>query len=159
MEYDPDGSQWDHVDRQETPGRWFEERSHIRNDPGTLGLNSDERVVLFVPGMIMTIAHPDWPEDTKFVRVFAPLSPHTSGASRSCESCHRSSVALGLGQGELTEQAGEMHFEPTHELLQDSLPLDAWTNIESSLGGATPLEGQRPLNREEKNTVLGAPLP
>ena len=158
MEYDDDATQWDHVDREATPGRWREERANIRNDLGTLGVNEVDRIELFVPGMIMTIAHPDW-ADTGFVRVFAPLSPHTIGASRSCESCHRSSEALGLGQGQLGELEDRIGFEPTHELLQDGLPLDAWTNIDASRGGATPLDGQRPLNAEEIRSVLGAPLP
>lgn len=158
MEYDSDGSQWDHVDRQVTPGRWREERSNIRNDLGSLGVSENGQIALFVPGMVMTVDHPDW-TDQKFVRVFAPLSPHTTGASRSCKSCHRSSVALGLGQGELVERNGDVHFEPAHDLLQDGLPLDAWTDIERSLGGATPLENQRPLNVGEMKTVLGVQLP
>jgi hypothetical protein len=163
MEYDPQGTQWDHVERKETPGRWQQEQSHIRNDLGSLGVTEDNRIALFVPGMTMTVTHPDWPEETsgntKFVRVFAPLSPHTTGASRSCASCHRSSAALGLGQGELVERGDDIDFEPLHDALRDGLPLDAWTNIGRSLGGATPLEDQRPLNSEEMKAVLDVQLP
>ena len=158
MEYDTEGTQWDHVDRKETPGRWYQERSHVRNNLGSLGVSEDYRIALFVPGMVMTVDHPDW-ASTRFVRVFAPLSPHTTGASRSCESCHRSSVALGLGQGELTRQGSKIHFEAAHDSLQDGLPLDAWTNIDRSLGGATPLPNQRPLSVEEMKAVLDAQLP
>jgi hypothetical protein len=158
MEYDADGSQWDHVEKAVTPGRWNERRCHIRNEPGTLGVNDQNRIEVFVPGMVMTVAHPDWSEE-KFVRMFAPLSPHTTGESRTCKSCHRSSVALGLGEGEITERAGEFHFEPTRELLQDGLPADAWTNIERSLGGDSPVPGHRPLGADEMKTVLEATLP
>ncbi|MGI9225841.1 MAG: hypothetical protein ACR2QX_15260 [Woeseiaceae bacterium] len=153
MDYDADGSQWDHVERAVTAGRWNERRWHIRNEPGTLGVNDDGRIELFVPGMIMTIAHPDLDVD-KFLRVFAPLSPHTTGQSRSCESCHRSSVALGLGEGEFTDHDGEVHFQPVNDPLQDGLPADAWTNLERSLGGDTPVPGHRPLSRDEMNAII-----
>ena len=158
MEYDADGSQWDHVEQAVTAGRWNQRRWNIRNKPGTLGVNARNRIELFVPGMVMTVAHPDWNDD-KFVRMFAPLSPHTTGESRDCESCHRSSVALGLGQGEFTEHAREMRFEPTHELLEDGLPADAWTNLERSLGGDSPVPGHRPLSSDEMKAVLEATLP
>ena len=157
MEYDPDGEQWDHVERAVTPGRWSNERWHVRNELPALGVNEDNRIELFVPGMVMTVEHPDW-EEQKFVRMFAPLSPHTSGKSRTCESCHRSSVALGLGQGQLTIEADEHVFTPTNQILQDGLPADAWTNIGNSLGGRAPSTGQRPLDKAEIEAILNAPI-
>lgn len=158
MEYDADGSQWDHIEGRETAGRWHEQRSDFRNEPGALGINADNRIELFVPGMIMTLAHPDW-DDRKFLRVFAPISPHTTGAARSCESCHRSSVALGLGQGTIDYRDNEIHFAPKYPSLQDGLPADAWTNVDGTLGGQAPRDGQRPFNKEEMETVLTAPIP
>lgn len=155
MEYDTDGEQWDHVERALTPGRWSNERWHVNNALPALGVNTEDEIELFVPGMIMSVAHPDF-EEEKFVRMFAPLSPHTTGKSRSCESCHRSSEALGLGQGELTESAGELLFQPNHDLLRDGLPADAWTNIDNSLGGRTPVHGQRPLNQSEMKAIRNA---
>jgi hypothetical protein len=157
MEYDAEGTQWDHVEQSETAGRWNEQRSNVRNELGTLGVNEYDRIELFVPGMIMTVAHPDWRKD-KFIRVFAALSPHTTGKSRTCESCHRSSEALGLGQGEVVERSGKKHFIPLHGRRQDGLPSDAWTNLDGSLGGQTPLDGQRPLDKEEIEAILDAPL-
>lgn len=158
MSYDEQGSQWDHVERKETPGRWHEQRSEIHNGLAALGVNQLERIELFVPGMIMSLVHPDWEED-KFVRVFAPLSPHTSGASRSCESCHRSSSALGLGEGDIVQDGDGFHFTPHGEILPDGLSLDAWTDLHGKLGGGTPVQGQRPLSKEEMEAVLSAPLP
>jgi hypothetical protein len=157
MEYDVDGSQWDHVDKAVTPGRWKEQRWDVRNTPGPLGVNEDGHIEAFIPGMIMTVSHPDWNDD-KFLRVFAPLSPHTTGAARSCESCHRSTMSVGLGEGEIVERSGELHFLPAHESLLDGLPKDAWTNLDGSLGGDTPLPGQRPLDANEIEAVLSAPL-
>jgi hypothetical protein len=92
--------------------------------------------------MIMTVDHPARDAAT-FVRQFAPLSPHTTGASRSCESCHRSGKTLGLGDG---------------DALQDGLPADAWTNRDNSLGGQAPLPGQRPFTPAEMRSILEADL-
>jgi hypothetical protein len=158
MEYDPGGEQWDHAERAITPGRWSDDRWHVNNALPALGVNDDDQIELFVPGMIMTVAHPDL-EEEKFVRVFAPLSPHTTGRSRSCESCHRSSEALGLGRGRLTRKAGETVFDPANVLLRDGLPADAWTNIGNTLGGDTPSPEQRPLNEIEMDAVLDASMP
>ena len=105
----------------------------------------------------MTVAHPSW-EKEKFVRLFAALSPHTSGEPRSCESCHRSSAALGLGRGEISLTGGELRFEPAGDILQDGLPADAWTNIGNTLGGRAPVAGQRPLNEAEMRRILEAEL-
>jgi hypothetical protein len=157
MEYDGQGEQWDHIEGKPTPGRWHETRSDIRNGLGVLGINEQGRIDLFTPGMIMTLAHPDW-EQEKFLRVFAPLSPHTTGKARSCESCHRSTEALGLGAGALEAKDGRLEFTPAHEKLQDGLPLDAWIDLEGG-GGATPRPGLRSLSRDEIETIHRAPLP
>ena len=157
MEYDEDGEQWDHVERRVTPGRWSDRRWDVRNALPPLGVNANGRIEVFVPGMIMTVTHPSWEHD-RFVREFAPLSPHTTGKSRSCESCHRSSEALGLGQGELRIADGEMQFIPARDLLADGLPADAWTNIGNTLGGRAPLPGQRPLDAAEMKRVFSAEL-
>ena len=140
MEYDPAGEQWDHVARAATPGRWTDRFGYADNGLPALGVNAKNRIEPFVPGMIMTIEHPAW-DAAKFVRQFAPLSPHTTGPSRSCESCHRSGKALGLGDG---------------DILQDGLPAEAWTNIDNSLGGETPLPGQRPFTPAEMRAIREA---
>ena len=142
MDYDENGEQWDHVEQKLTAGRWSDRRWDVRNTLPALGVNAAGRIEAFVPGMIMTLAHPSW-DDEKFVRMFAPLSPHTTGKARSCESCHRSSRALGLGAGDLAGGGHDFSFTPLHDLLQDALPSDAWTSADSSLGGATPVPGQR----------------
>ena len=157
MEYDADGRQWDHIEQRETAGRWQERRSDFHNEPGALGVTEDGRIELFIPGMIMTLVHPDWDEE-KFVRAFAPISPHTIGAARSCASCHRSSVALGLGQGEIALRDGEIQFTPSRSLSQDGLPEDAWTSIDGSRGGTAARDGHRPLSEDEMKAVLAAPL-
>lgn len=157
MEYDADGEQWDHVERRITPGQWSDRRWDVRNTLPALGVNADGRIDVVVPGMVMTVAHPDW-EREKFIRVFAPLSPHTTGKSRSCESCHRSSEALGLGQGELHFVDGELQFTPARDRRRDGLPADAWTNIGNTLGGRAVRTGQRPLSELEMRRIFSAEL-
>jgi hypothetical protein len=157
MEYDADGEQWDHVERKVTAGQWSDRRWDVRNTLPPLGVNASGRIEAFVPGMIMTVAHPSW-EEEKFVRLFAPLSPHTTGKSRSCESCHRSSEALGLGQGELRLVDGELQFVPAHDNLRDGLPADAWTNIGSTLGGRALLPGQKPFTKEEMKKIFSTDI-
>ena len=142
MRFDPAGEQWDHVDRAMTPGRWSNRFRHADNGLPALGVNADDRIEPFVPGMIMTVEHPAR-DKALFVRRFAPLSPHTSGASRSCESCHRSDRALGLGNG---------------DELQDGLPADAWTNSDGSLGGRAPMPGQRPFTAAEMRSIREADI-
>ncbi len=157
MEYDAEGEQWDYIEQAVTPGLWRDRRWDVRNSLPALGVNAEGRVEAFVPGMIMTIAHPSW-RDERFVRMFAPLSPHTTGRSRSCESCHRSSEALGLGRGELVIRDGALLFVPSGELLRDGLPADAWTDISNSRGGRAPLPGQRPFTPEEMERVFRAEI-
>ena len=157
MDFDPDGEQWDHIDKAVTPGRWTDRFWHAENGLPALGVNEWNEVEPFVPGMIMTVAHPAW-DTAKFVRRFAPLSPHTTGASRSCESCHRSSRALGLGTGDIAGDGHGVSFSPRHDLLQDGLPADAWTNTDNSRGGSTPMPGQRPFNPAEMQRILDADI-
>ncbi|MBT8104141.1 MAG: hypothetical protein HKP05_00770 [Woeseiaceae bacterium] len=158
MEYDADGEQWDHIAQEVTPGRWSDTRWNVRNVLPALGVNADGMIEPFVPGMIMTTAHPGW-DEVRFVRLFAPLSPHTTGASRSCASCHRSSEALGLGPGELTWRQGALSFAPSaNEAMPDGLPPEAWTNLGNTRGGRAPLAGQRPFDENEMKRIFGAEI-
>ena len=157
MDYDENGEQWDHVEQQITAGRWSDRRWDVRNTLPALGVNAEGRIEAFVPGMIMTVAHPSWEQD-KFVRMFAPLSPHTTGRSRSCESCHRSSVALGLGEGALSIEGDKLEFTPSRAALQDGLPADAWTDVGTTSGGRAPVPGQRPFSEDEMKRIFGAEL-
>ena len=157
MDYDENGEQWDHVEQKITAGRWSDRRWDVRNALPALGVNAEGRIEAFVPGMIMTVAHPSWDKD-RFVRMFAPLSPHTTGKSRSCESCHRSSVALGLGEGLLSIRGDKLEFMPSRVLLQDGLPADAWTDVGNTRGGRAPFPRQRPFTEDEMKRIFGAEL-
>ncbi len=155
LSYDPEDRQWDHVEGRILPGRWSEVRWAVESGAPTLGVNGHNRITPFVPGMIFTADHPDW-EEPRFARLFAPLSPHTTGSSRACVSCHRSSLALGLGKGILEHRAGEWVFHPDQPLLQDGLPADAWTTIDGSATGKSTRPGSRPYTPEDITRILNA---
>jgi hypothetical protein len=154
-EYDPQATQKDHLLNKQTEGRWKEQRWDVRSDLPPLGVTKDDVIKPFVPGMIMTIAHPDWPTD-KFRRRFAPSEPHTTGKSRSCESCHRSSIALGLGQGTFKKTGNEWTFIATEKSLEDGLAADAWTALEQATTDQPVSAGSRPFNHSEILRILDA---
>jgi predicted CXXCH cytochrome family protein len=158
LDYNASEPQYDHIAGQDTAGRWSSQRSDIHNDLPPMGVNASNRIVAVVPGMIKTITHPDQPEP-RFARRFAEIEPHTTGPSRSCVSCHRSSTALGLGEGKLQlAEDGRIQFKPVRTLLDDGLPADAWTSLERSARnrGSTTL---RPFSSQEMGRILAVPMP
>lgn len=150
--------QWDHVERRATQGRWQQKRWDFRHDLPTLGVTADNRVSPFIPGMIFTIDHPQW-EQTKFRRLFASISPHTVGKSRSCESCHRAPLALGLGQGHLLTLHGKRGFKSRRDALVDGLPADAWTEWDAPRPGVGTRDGERSFSSNEIKRVLNVEIP
>jgi hypothetical protein len=127
--YDPGETQWDHVAHAETAGAWHEQRWDIRNLPPVLGHTADGRIGPFVPGMIMTIDHPELPGE-RLIRRFAPLHPHTTGKPRDCAGCHHDAFSLGLGSGTLSDDGTQLRFVPQGPARRDGLPADAWTSLE-----------------------------
>ncbi len=157
IEYDPNGIQKDHLLQKKTPGRWKEQRWDVRSGLPPLGISADNTIRPFVPGMIMSIKHPDW-KDQKFIRQFASTAPHTTGKSRSCYSCHRSSTALGLGLGKLGKSAKQWAFTATHKTLADGLPTDAWSHFNGVDTGFSSETGSRPFKRDEMLKILETPI-
>jgi predicted CXXCH cytochrome family protein len=157
LHYDEAGEQYDHADRTITAGIWKEKRSNLTNGLPPLGVNADNRIVPVIPGMIMEITHPDWPEP-RFVRRFQAIEPHTTGAARGCASCHRSSTALGLGQGHLQRNGEQWTFSPEMEILQDGLAADAWTRIGHTAEPIEPM-ATRPFTLQEIERILAVTLP
>ncbi|MBS0397014.1 MAG: hypothetical protein JSR54_20515 [Proteobacteria bacterium] len=153
--FDPAGKQWDFVERRETPGEWHERGWDSRAELPTLGVDAANRIVPVVPGMIMTVEHPTFVRPL-FIRRFAALEPHTTGRARSCDSCHRSSLALGLGSGTLSRRGSEWSFAPARAALADGLPGDAWTDLRGGRdhGGSG---GVRPFTTAEILRILTAP--
>jgi hypothetical protein len=151
--YDPAQPQWDHAAGEATPGRWLERRWGIRNTLPPLGIDRAGQVRTVVPGMIMTLEHPDLGTPL-FVRRFAALAPHTTGSARACDDCHGAATALGLGAGRVVPGDGDaVGFEPVMSLLEDGLPADAWVSPDGVVVPA-PHDGVRPFSRETLRALM-----
>jgi len=157
LQYDEAGEQYDHAERTITPGIWKEGRSNPRNGAPPLGVNAENKIVPVIPGMIMEVIHPDWPQP-RFVRRFQAIEPHTTGPARRCASCHRSSTALGLGQGQLQPDGKQWTFSPGMEILRDGLAADAWTRI-GQTGEIRETLFPRPFTLQEIEHILAVTLP
>lgn len=101
------------------PGKVYEQRSYLRWEDPTLGVNGENRVTPVVPGCqpVYTILGSDGNpillnkafrtpkgmegggEEGQLCLDTSPTNPHTSGHPRSCESCHTSKKACGYGIG------------------------------------------------------------
>ena len=154
MSYEEAGQQWDHSLQKVTDGVWHEKRWDIGIGRPSLGLKDAETIDTFIPGMIMTLDHPQL-EETLFIRRFARISPHTTGPSRSCEGCHQSPVMLGLGKGKLSSDGDKLQFAPDMGLLADSLPADAWTKL-ADKEHKQDTDYPRPFNAQDINRLYRA---
>ncbi|OFZ73529.1 MAG: hypothetical protein A2451_17005 [Bdellovibrionales bacterium RIFOXYC2_FULL_39_8] len=150
--------------QQSGRGIWQEFSDSFLSDAPPLGIvpgpNNQEKIVPFIPGMVMTIST-DIPKNKKFVRLFAPTVPHTTGKkSRSCISCHLSSNALGAGRGDLSYNSIDttFNFYPRYSALSDQLPADAWTAfLKDGPPNSTRIDA-RPFNRKEQLKILNVGL-
>ena len=153
LSFSPDEPQWDHVEQKPTPGRWSQRQAGVRNGLPPLGVTAKGDITTFVPGMILSIDHPDFAAPL-FRRLFGSLSAHTTGPARTCETCHLSPVALGLGEGRLENRDGRWTFSPAWQPLQDGLPADAWTTLEAQSPGSGTYPNDRSFNHEEIDRIL-----
>jgi len=171
-EFNPSRKGYDLLNHKSTKSSWVEYVGEYFAEPPTLGVveNIDKKNIKqkkiepFIPGMIMTLDKSKYTKDNSpavFKRLFAPSSPHTiQKESRSCESCHNNSLALGYGRGELNYKIengkGKWVFLPFYEKYEyDNLPQDAWigflTEPEKNIGTRTNV---RPFNLEEQKRIL-----
>ncbi|MFZ5444201.1 MAG: hypothetical protein ACOZQL_29665 [Myxococcota bacterium] len=180
--YEPDAGMFDLLANARAPGSWLETGADAFAEPASLGVrqlpDGGRRIEEFAPGMVLTLEHDGQPQ---FHRLFAPVFAHTiRREARSCESCHRSPLALGYGRGTLSwvskerpcarvtddpasvrralEGAGQLQptFSPTWPVRsEDGLPQDAWVGLLSTRGtSSTTREDTRPLSVAEQRRVL-----
>ena len=143
----------DKDNRKKTAFSWKESRSYTRWESPTLGINARGKVSPFIPGCqaIFTQIGKDGKAifeskvfttaDGKSGIATNPIQPHTvSESARSCESCHASDKAVGLGNGIFDSKA-------------NGLPIDfGLEEIVDKNGNqiqATSHVGARPFNKEE----------
>ncbi|OGG98852.1 MAG: hypothetical protein A2600_13005 [Candidatus Lambdaproteobacteria bacterium RIFOXYD1_FULL_56_27] len=93
IRYLPQEKQLDHQSGQLTPGRWVETGWDFEAGLPDLGVQG-ERIRPFVPGMVASLELPGKP--VRRWNHYAPLSPHSTGKARSCDSCHQPDPALAV---------------------------------------------------------------
>jgi hypothetical protein len=150
-----EGTQWDFAAARPTRGAWIEQSDGFGFASPALGVTLEGTIVPAIPGMILTASRGDGTGSIGR-RVFAPIEPHTTGPrARSCESCHRSPVALGLGTGRLSIGMGTAAFLPTFPSASDgSLASDGWTKLFAPVPASGTRVGFRSLNASEQRSVL-----
>lgn len=154
--FDPAGTQWDFSKAAVAPGAWRERSEGLSFAPPALGVTAGGRIVSAVPGMVMTLDARAAGGAASSHRLYAPLSPHSTGKkARTCASCHLSSFALGLGTGTLDATAKAPVFVPASPAPGDpALARDGWT----SLGAPKPGQGTRAGFRSLDESELGRAL-
>lgn len=153
-----------HLDKlslEETPGMWEEGRSYIRYERPMLGVWQDE-IIVVTPGCqdIVTVVDENGRIEKSFDRfTMAAINPHTTQAKgRECIDCHASTKTVGLGEGRLSLQDGEMSFEPLDQGVVTSAGSTVGFDAYVSLAGE-PLQHSsrstlRPFNGSELQSIL-----
>jgi len=169
--YDRTGMGLDHIAEKRVKGRWAEKKGKLVPRQPALGIQiraKKEKLDTFIPGMIFTIEHKDYPgarfreNSSVFRRLYAPTAAHTTSAKGlACRSCHNNTVALGLGEGlfsvrKSTSNVQEMVFESLYPARkEDGLAEDAWTGfLDERRGMVSTRVGARPLSAQEQRTVI-----
>ena len=151
-------TQRDLISGETTAGRWSENRSYLRWEDPVLGINPGGKVSPYAPGCQVLFTYIDTHGETVYHNkefktaagfsgiAMNPFRPHTTRKKevRTCESCHASRKALGLGSGFYDPQA-------------NGLPIDfEWERIVDEDGN--PIQdnahrGARPFNLEELRKI------
>lgn len=144
--------------RGDTTFKWDETRSYLRWETPVLGINSEGKVSPFIPGCqaILTQIGPDG-KAILHNKIFTtadgtsglaqnPIQPHTvTKEARTCEDCHASSKALGLGTGIYNSRANGLDIDFELERIVDE---------EGRQIQATNHPGARPFNKEEQQRIM-----
>ncbi len=153
-----------HLDKlllEETPGLWEEGRSYLRYEKPQLGVWDDE-VVIVTPGCqdVVTFVDEDGNEKQGFNRfTMAAINPHTTQEKgRSCVDCHASTKTVGLGEGTITEEDGQLLFHGVSKGLDTlngpTVPLDAYVTIEGEPLQQSSRANIRPFTKKELEKIL-----
>jgi hypothetical protein len=170
-DYQPETEGFDLLENKDTKSTWVEYHGEYFAELPTLGIREEMEagrkvkvVDTFIPGMIMTLDKSNYDNESKevsFKRLFAPSVAHTiQKESRSCESCHNNSLAIGYGRGKLEyiihNKIGRWIFEPRFKLSEfDNLPEDAWIGfLETRTKDMATRENIRPFTIDEQKKIL-----
>lgn len=149
--YDEAGQQWDFGLGAVAEGAWIETHDSFGVATPTLAVLPDGRIGPAAPGMIATIDAAAAGGEQRTLRLYSSFDPHTTSAQgRDCASCHRSSVALGLGTGALDVDAVPPTFAPATGALAD----DRWVELLSDQPGRSSYPGVTSLEPDAQERVI-----
>ncbi len=151
-------TQRDRISGEETPGRWTETRSYLRWEDPVIGINPAGKVSPYAPGCQALFTYVDARGNTvyhnkeyKTAAGFSgvsmnPFRPHTTRKDevRTCESCHASRKALGLGSGWYDPQANGLPIDFEWERIVDEDGRQIQDNAHI---------GARPFNAAEQQKI------
>ncbi len=151
-----DGKQWDFAKAAETPGRWIETSDGYAARPPALAVHADDRVAPAMPGMVLDLDATEAGGPKISRRLYSSFDPHSTGKkARTCESCHLSAWALGLGTGTLDLTGPEPAFTPATPAAEDRrMASDAWTHLDAEHPGVGTRVGLRSLDARELRRTL-----
>ena len=154
--FDAAGKQWDFAKAAETPGRWIETSDGYDARPPAIAVQADGRIAPAMPGMVMDLDATAAGGPKASRRLYSSFDPHSTGKkARTCERCHLSAWALGLGTGTLDLAGAEPSFQPATPALEDPrMASDAWTRLDAENPGVGTRVGLRSLDASEIRRTL-----
>lgn len=154
--FEADGEQWDFSVGRVTEGLFREQSGGVGAGVPALGVGNNDVIRPAIPGMVGEVDLRGAGGEQVHLRLFSLLDPHTTGRrSRSCEDCHRSSWALGLGEGSLEPDRDTLRFTPLHRRPGNATAaVDGWTEVGARVPGVSTRTGSRSLNAEEIDRAL-----
>jgi len=164
--YDRGDIQLDKVSWTETPGRWEERRSYLRFERPTLGIGPEGTVQPFAPGCQVFVTEVGESGGAEVVQdrfpalAMAAFDPHATRTEvPTCAACHLDPKVLGLGDGVLRVEDGQIAVESPwdHERsgLDVDAPLDAFVDGEGEPLQTTSRRDARPFDAAEIRAILG----
>lgn len=172
LQYDTDAKKYN-----TTPGNWPEWRSYVRFLEPTLGISAKGKVSTFVPACQIQFSAIDekakvigpydnfvWKTSEGYSGIVqSPMMTHSIRAEvRSCEDCHLSPKALGLGEGAFKIGKDKSGKDDKIDYLYDmkksglvpNFPLEAIVTPQGQQISSTSHPGARPFNQKEINRIL-----
>ncbi len=146
--------------REKTAYSWSESRSYLRWETPIIGWNSEGKISTFIPGCQVFFTQMDGDKNIVSNKTFTtvdgtsgistnPVQPHTvTKEARTCNDCHMSRKALGLGGG----------YYNIEKNFPDGAPIDfeleRIVDEEGKQIQATNHVGARPLNKAEQQKIM-----
>jgi hypothetical protein len=154
--FETGGTQWDFARSAETAGRWVETSDGYAARPPALAVRADDRIAPAIPGMVMHLDATAAGGPRASRRLYSSFDPHSTGRkARTCESCHLSPWALGLGTGTLAFSGSRPAFTPaTPAPDEPRMASDAWTHLDADHPGVGTRVDLRSLDTSELRRTL-----